>query len=162
MRAEDAPPGFLLEGDAQALDGVELYSKARTRLFQTLDPYPREWGRLIWRVQVNKLDAQRVTLPMFRTFYPGVEWNLNVPDYRWFLTAWLRWEGPGPPESSRVPAPRIEGDTVLFYIGALPDAKSIFLRSRVDAREERRIAAERPVKSDPSIISLDDLLERPR
>jgi hypothetical protein len=161
MHAEDAPPGFWSGAESQTLDGVELTSKARTRFFQTLDPYPREWGRLVWRVQVNKLEAERATLPMFRTFYPGVEWNLKVPDYRWFLTAWLKWDGPGPPSARAiVPVPKLEGDTVLFDIGAGTDARPLFLRSRVDAREQRRIAPEAPSKPQSSIISIDDVIER--
>ena len=163
MHAEDAPPGFWSGAESQPVDGVELTSKARTRLFQTLDAYPREWGRLTWRVQVNKLEGDRASLPMFRTFYPGVEWNLKVPDYRWFLTAWFKWDGPGPPDRGPVtPIPMVEGDTVLFCIGAAPDAKPLFLRSRVDAREQRRLASEPPPKSDSSIIVLDDVIEHPR
>jgi hypothetical protein len=118
---------------------------------------------------------------VFRTFYAGVEWNLNRPDYRWFLTAWFTWEGPGPPyRDPGLPGPaHIEDDTALFRIAWMPkptpldfplsDAepdfdRPLFLRSRVDARERRRISEglrpehERKAKSDSAVILLDDIL----
>ncbi len=165
MRAEDAPPGFWqLPGDAPALiDGVELESRVPTRFFQTVDAYPPEWGRLIWRVQLNKIVAGRAEAPVFRTFYPGVEWKLNLPDYRWFLTAWFKWDGSGP--ESREPSVagvlKVTEDTAVFPI---PRAQ-LFLRSRIDARDRRRIAEalrtppEPAPKSDPALILLDDIIK---
>jgi len=178
MEPEQAPPGFWPWPAAQPVlvDGVELESGVPTRFFQTVDAFPPEWGRLTWRVQLNKIDSGRAGPPVFRTFYPGTEWNLARPDHQWFLSAWLRWEGPGPPY--RAPAPeavRVVGDTVLFHIawlpkpGDFPDAapepdldRPIFLRSRVDARDRRSIAESlqaqpaRPAKADSGVITLDD------
>lgn len=161
MSVEDAPPDFWPWPDVQSrpVDGIELESAVPTRFFQTLDAYPPEWGRLLWRVQLNHLENGRVALPVFRTFYPGVEWNLRKGEHRWFLTAWLRWEGPGPPDPSNQ-LPSIEGDTVAFYV-----ERGVQLRCRVDARDRRSIA--QSVRShqtvatagDPGVISLDDLIE---
>ena len=141
------------------VDGVELESAVPTRFFQSVDAYPTEWGRLIWRVQLNLLANGSVALPVFRTFYPGVEWNLRHHERSWFLTAWLRWEGMGPPQSAAGP-PSIEGDRVAFSIG--PNA---FLRCRVDARDRRSIArsvqADTPVapSEEPGVISLDEIIQ---
>ena len=190
MLPEHAPPGFWLpRGDpALPIDGVEFESAVPTRFFQTVDAYPPEWGRLSWRIQVNKIESGRAVVPVFRTFYPGIEWNLNRPDYRWFLTAWFTWDGPGPqyPPLNAAPpndaplndaplngTPLIEDDTVLFRIGWMPRVNAaaepdperpIFLRSRVDARDRRRIAedlqshqAPEP-KSGSGVISLDDII----
>ncbi|MBV8073803.1 MAG: hypothetical protein JO140_00135 [Candidatus Eremiobacteraeota bacterium] len=166
MHVEDAPPGYWRwpAEDAALVDGIEIRSAVPTRFFQTLDQYPREWGRLSWRVQLNKLFGGRAGSPFFRTFYPGVEWNLNHPDYRWFLSAWLRWDGSGPPadefNGTRV---AVNGDTALFRIGATSEGP-LYLRSRIDARDRRNIAeavrAERARPSEPEstgIILLDDL-----
>ena len=126
-----------------------------------------------WRVQLNKLDAGRATLPAFRTFYPGVEWNLRAGG-RWFLSAWFRWEGAGPPyaQTDLRSAPRIEGDTAVFCVSwwprpdGRPDAtRPICLRSRVDARDRKTMAQSVASRSDKDdhddrgIIMLDDLLE---
>ncbi|MEO7038499.1 MAG: hypothetical protein ABI186_00540 [Candidatus Elarobacter sp.] len=184
MQPEDAPPGpWVWTGDRPRLiDGVELESGVPTRFFQSIDAYPAEWGRLIWRVQLNKIVSERAGSPVFRTFYTGVEWNLNRPDYRWFLSAWFHWEGPGP--RYRRPCfpvpPLIEGDTALFRFASLPRPMSantpdavpepdldrpLFLRSRVDARDRRRIAEalrsqrEADAKPDPGVIRLDDIIE---
>jgi hypothetical protein len=184
MRPEDAPPGFWQGPSDQAVlvDGVELESSVPTRFFQTADTYPSQWGRLSWRIQLNKIVAGRAVLPVFRTFYPGVEWNLNHPDYRWFLSAWFRWEGPGPQyrDPCFPPSPQIEDDTALFRLawmtkpGSLefPDSPSepdldrpIFLRSRVDARDRRRISEvlrsqhEPQAASDSAVILLDDIID---
>lgn len=184
MEPEDAPPGpWPLPGDRPLLvAGVELESGVPTRFFQSVDTYPAEWGRLSWRVQVNKIVSDRAASPVFRTFYSGVEWNLNRPDFRWFLSAWFHWDGPGPQyRDPCFPAPpQIDGDTALFRFAWMPkpappdtaDAfpepdldRPLFLRSRVDARDRRRIAAalrsqpEVPAKRDPTLISLDDIIE---
>ena len=174
MQPEDAPPGFWEgPGDQPVLvDGVELESDVPTRFFQTVDKYPPEWGRLTWRIQLNKIVAGRAASPVFRTFYPGVEWNLNRADHRWFLTAWFRWEGAGP--HYRCPGPtgpaHIEGETVLFRMNSPPEPdhdRPLFLRSRVDARDRSRISEalqsqqEPQTKSDPAVIVLDDIIERP-
>lgn len=169
MRREHAPPGFWpWSGEESALlDGVELESAVRTRFFQTVDPYPRTWGPLHWRVQLNKIVDGRAELPLFRAFYSGVEWNLNHPDYRWFLTAWFSWERRAGVLDARPSAPvRIEEDTVVFPI-PVPDqefAGSLYLRSRIDGRDRRRIAETvrsreqaTPLKS--SLILLDDVLD---
>jgi hypothetical protein len=180
MRPEQAPPGFWRwPGDgALLIDGVELESAVPTRFFQSVDKYPAEWGRLNWRMQLNKREAERAASPMFRTFYPGVEWNLNVPDYAWFMTAWFAWEGPGPPypEPSLPRAASVEGDTVLFRIGWMQKAdgdpapdldRPLFLRSRVDARDRRRVAEDRRAQSEPranagsATIVLDDIVAPP-
>jgi hypothetical protein len=186
MQPEDAPPGFWQgPGDQPVLvDGVELESGVPTRFFQAVDGYPPEWGRLSWRIQLNKIVAGRAATPVFRTFYPGVEWNLNRADHRWFLTAWFRWEGAGPQYRNpglAEPA-RIEGDTALFRIAWMTKPRSLefpdtppepdhdrplFLRSRVDARDRSRISEalqsrqELQAKSDPAVIVLDDIIERP-
>ncbi len=185
MQSEDAPPGFWQEpGDRPVLvDGVELESGVPTRFFQTVDKYPAEWGRLSWRIQLNKIVAGRAAAPMFRTFYPGVEWNLNRADHRWFLTAWFRWEGAGPEyRNPGLTGPaQIEGDTALFRIAWMTKARSLespdsplepdhdnplFLRSRVDARDRSRISEglesrrELPAQPDPGVIVLDDVIER--
>jgi hypothetical protein len=184
MQPEYAPPGFWQwPGDQPVLvDGVELDSGVPTRFFQTVDAYPAEWGRLRWRVQLNKIVSGRPVSPAFRTFYPGVEWNLNHPDYRWFLTAWFKWEGPGPAyRDPLLPRPaRIEEDTVLFRIAWMPKPRPLdfpdsapepdfdrplFLRARVDARDRRRIAEalhlqpEPRAKSDSAVILLDDIID---
>jgi len=172
MQPEDAPPGFWQGPDDRPIlvDGVELESGVPTRFFQSVDAYPPEWGRLKWRIQLNTFVAGRAAAPAFRTFYPGVEWNLNRADHRWFLTAWFRWEDAGPQHRSSGPAgpAHVEGDTALFRIApALPDCDGpIFLRSRVDARMRSRISealrSEREIeaKADPGVIRLDDLIER--
>ena len=171
MRPEDAPPGFPLgPPDAAAdadlhVEGVCLESVVPTRFFQQLDRYPREWGRLTWRVQLNALDGDRAAAPSFRTFYPGVEWNLRRGPQRWLLTGWLHWEGPGPQEQrdGSPCRPELDGDTVLFRFGTLPGGSPLYLRSRVDARDRRSIAAalraepETPAP-DSSVIVLDDVL----
>jgi hypothetical protein len=173
MRREDAPSGFWRRADGAALvDGVRLTSDVPTRFFQTVDAFPAAWGRLRWRIQLNRMDSGRVAGPMFRTFYPGVEWNLTHPAPAWFLTAWFTWEGPGPrrPEP-RAPAPaRIDGDTALFRIAWMPPSagldQPLFLRCRVDARDRRRMYEARLARdqdqppADPDLIVLDDLLGR--
>jgi hypothetical protein len=164
MQPELAPPGFWRwPGDQPVLiDGIEIESRVPTRFFQTVDSYPPEWGRLNWRLALNRIVSGRAAPPVFRTFYSGIEWNLNHPDYRWFLSAWFKWEGPGPDERDALPGPIVEGDTALFAIASSP--KMLFLRSRVDARDRRRIAEdfraqpEQRPKSDPGVISIDDLL----
>jgi hypothetical protein len=176
MHPEQAPPGFWTwPGDGPALiAGVELDSAVPTRFFQTLDAFPPAWGRLSWRVQLNKLVADRAESPSFRTFYPGVEWNLRSGG-RWFLSAWFRWDGDGPRYAGRdLPgAIRVEGDTALFRYAWMPAAESpelpdlerpLFLRSRVDARDRRRIAEalrserEPAPQPEPGLIVLDDIL----
>lgn len=183
MQSEQAPPGFWRGPVDRSvlIDGVELESGVRTRFFQTVDAYPSDWGRLSWRVQLNKIVSGRAAAPAFRTFYPGVEWNLNRPDYRWFLTAWFEWNGSGPRHrEAELSAPHVEGDTALFHFAWMPrrgvagsrDAvpepdfdRPLFLRSRVDARDRRHIAealrAEREPQSkpDPAVILLDDIIE---
>lgn len=180
MHPDQAPPGFWTgPGDGSVLiEGAEFESSVRTRFFQTLDPFPREWGRLSWRVQVNKLIAGRAERPSFRTLYPGVEWNLAQPEGRWFLSAWFAWHGAGPgyPDPGVAGRVRIDGDTVLFryaWIAAagsldVPDLeRPLFLRSRIDARDRRRIAEalrsqrEPPPAAEPGVIVLDDLLAPP-
>jgi len=175
MQSDDAPPNFWrAPGESTALiDGVELESAVPTRFFQTLDAYPSEWGRLVWRVQLNKFVAGRAGSPVFRTFYPGVEWNLRCPDLHspddhWFLTAWMRWEGTGPPDRNLAPAQPavfVEAHTALFLV-AQSLGQPVFLRSRVDARDRRQIAEavapapKPPVDSGPGVLLLDDLIER--
>jgi hypothetical protein len=184
MQCEHAPPGFWRwPGDGPVLiDGIKLESASPTRFFQSVDAYPSEWGTLSWRIQLNKIVTGRAVSPAFRTFYPGVEWNLNHPDYRWFLTAWLKWEGPGPPyrDAHLIGAPHAEGDTALFRIAWMPKPRPLappdlrqepdfdrplFLRSRVDARDRRRISEalrsqhEPRAKSDAAIILLDDIID---
>jgi hypothetical protein len=164
MTIDDAPPGFWQwpGTDSALIDGVELESTVPTRFFQTLDAFPREWGRLFWRVQLNRLDERRATLPMFRTFYPGVEWNLNHPGGRWFLSAWFKWQGDAPAaaDPSQGAAIRIEGDTIVFTLG------QIVLRSRVDARDRKAVAeslhAHEPKAPSPppGVIVLDDVVDR--
>ncbi len=185
MQLEQAPPGFWQwHADRPVLvDGVEFESECPTRFFQSVDAFPSEWGRLTWRVQLNKIESGRAALPVFRTFYPGTEWNLNRAGPRWFLTAWLKWEGPGPPYREVAPGPvRIEGDTVLFPIAWMPKPQAahspdaarepdldrpIFLRSRVDARDRRRIAESLRAQTaprahaDPGMILLDDFIDKP-
>lgn len=180
INGEQAPPGFWTgSGDRSLLiGGVEFESAVPTRFFQTLDPFPRAWGRLSWRVQLNRIVAGRAEAPAFRTFYPGVEWNLSRPGGRWFLSAWFRWEDGAPP--CRDPALsgsiRIDAESALFRYAWLPVAGSsdvpdperpLFLRSRIDARSRRRIAEEvraerEPPPADPGVIVLDDILEPPR
>lgn len=168
MQAEDAPPGFWPwpRDPAALVGGVQIESAVPTRFFQTLDPIPPAWGRLSWRVQLNRLEGDRAAAPRFRTFYSGVEWNLRAAGPRWFLSAWLRWDGPGPHSGDPcmlAPA-RIEGDTVLFRI-ARDVEPPLFLRCRVDARDRRAAAAavraQRRVEppSERGLIVLDDLLE---
>jgi hypothetical protein len=184
IRPENAPPGFWQRPDDRPalIDGVILESGVRTRFFQTVDVYPSEWGRLSWRIQLNKIVSDHAALPVFRTFYMGVEWNLDHPDYRWFLTAWFKWEGPGPHyrDPSLPPPARIENDTALFRIAWMPKRRlrdfpdaapepdfeqPLFLRSRVDARDPRRISEalqsqrERQASSESAVISLDDIIE---
>jgi len=171
MQREHSPPGFWQRLDDEALvDGIELESAVRTRFFQTVDPWPRSWGRLSWRIQVNKILAGRIGLPLFRTFYPGIEWNLSHPDYRWFLTAWFRWEPRSQErgQASWVSTARIEGDTVLFSIPPADPAFDgvVYLRSRVDARDQRGIAqavrlqSEQPAPEQENLIVLDDFIDR--
>lgn len=182
MEPEHAPPGFWQwPGDRPVLiDGVMLDSGVPTRFFQTVDAYPPEWGRLSWRIQLNKIESDRAVSPLFRTFYTGVEWNLHRPDYRWFLTAWFKWEGPGPQFPCLSGPAQIEEDTALFRIAWMPKPRPLdlqesapepdfdrplFLRSRVDARDRRRISAalesqhEPQAKSDSAVISIDDIIE---
>ncbi len=183
-QSDHAPPGFWQwPADRPVLiDGIQLESGLPTRFFQTVDSYPAEWGILRWRVQLNKIVSGRAVAPVFRTFYPGVEWNLNRPDYRWFLTAWFTWEGPGPPYrgADRTEPPHVEGDTALFRIAWMPQAaprdppdsvpepdfeRPLYLRSRVDARDRRRISEalrsrpEPQATSDSAVILLDDVIE---
>jgi hypothetical protein len=141
-----------------------------TRFFQSVDPHPRSWGPLHWRIQLNKIVDGRAELPLFRTFYPGVEWNLNHPDYRWFLSAWFRWEHRNGALEPRSSGPlHIEGDTVVFRI-PVPDpdfAGSLYLRSRVDARDRRSIAEaqhsrEQATTRESSVILLDDVFDPDR
>lgn len=169
MQRQHAPPGFWgWHEETAALEGVELESTVPTRFFQTVDAFPRSWGRLSWRLQLNKIVADRVGLPLFRTFYPGVEWNLSHPDDRWFLTAWLKWDQSGEcGEPQCVPPVRIDGDTILFRIPTpSPECEGAsFLRSRVDARHRRRIAEtvraqlEQTASADSGLILLDDLMD---
>lgn len=162
MTIDDAPPGFWQwpGSDSALVDGVELQSAVPTRFFQTLGEFPREWGRLFWRVQLNRLDDGRVSLPMFRTFYPGVEWNLNHSGGRWFLSAWFKWQGDAPAEADPANGAtiRIEEDTVLFALGP------IALRSRIDARDRKAVAdslrAHEPAPPAPGLILLDDIVDR--
>jgi len=180
MHPDQAPPGFWTGPDDSPvlIAGAEFESSVRTRFFQTLDPFPPAWGRLSWRVQVNRLVAGRAERPVFRTFYPGVEWNLAQPEARWFLSAWFKWEGDGPrcPDTAVTGRVRIEGDTVLFRYAWMTAAGShdepdlerpLFLRSRIDARDRRRIADElrsqrEPAPAaDPGVIVLDDILAPP-
>ncbi|MGH7662283.1 MAG: hypothetical protein ACRENA_15355 [Vulcanimicrobiaceae bacterium] len=161
---DDAPPGFWQwpVTDSAQIEGVELESAVPTRFFQTLETYPSEWGRLFWRVQLNRFEDGRVSLPMFRTFYPGVEWNLNHPGGRWFLSAWFKWQGDSPDgaDPSQRAAIRIEGDTVVFTLG------QIVLRTRVDARDRKAVAESLHAherKSEPppqGVILLDDVVDR--
>ena len=184
MDRDDAPPGFWRRARRTVLvDGVRLASDVPTRFFQTLDPFPPEWGRLRWRIQLNRVVSERAAAPMFRTFYPGVEWNLNSPDSWWFLTAWFTWDGPGPRYPERcAPAPaRIDDDTALFRIAWMPKPtgpdvegaaaepdleKPLFLRSRVDARDRRQVYEARLAREhaepppDPRLIVLDDIFRR--
>lgn len=170
MRREDAPSGFWRRAHhgAVLVDGVRLFSDVPTRFFQTVDAYPPEWGRLRWRIQLNRIVDEHAVTPMFRTFYPGVEWNLQRAGSPWFLTAWLAWDGPGPRFSEpRTPAPaRIDGTTALFPIARLDDDTPLFLRSRVDARGRRAVYEallardqDRP-PADPRLIVLDDIFHR--
>lgn len=164
MRSEDAPPGFWAAPDLTApVDGVRIESALPTRFFQSLDHYPPAWGTLRWRIQLNALRDDVPDRPAFRGFYPGVEWNLRGGTGVWLLTAWFAWDGPGP-EADRLPPapPRLEGDVALFpFAGG--DAP-LFLRSRVDARDRRAIAAAvrsqaaAPAPPDAPIL-LDDLLD---
>ena len=165
MQAEHAPPGFWKWPESSRLvPGVIVESAVPTRFFQALDAYPGEWGRLWWRLQLNRLLDERVELPVFRTFYPGTEWNLRRPDHRWFLTGWFTWQGPGPEAAAELEPPQVEGDTVLF-----PFAAGRYLRTRVDARDRREIAAEVAEDEDhregaghehedPSLIVIDDVI----
>lgn len=173
MLAEHAPPGFWQRAGSSALiAGVAIESCVPTRFFQSLDAYPPEWGRLNWRVQLNKVESGHAVSPVFRTFYPGVEWNLKRPGYRWFLTAWFKWEGPGPPQPVHPTGARIdeelhiEADTVLFRFAWIREPDSaLFLRSRVDARERKRISETlrsqpaRQAKAESAVIVLDDILK---
>jgi hypothetical protein len=173
MQAEDAPPGFWQwpRDRTVLVDGVEIGSGVATRFFQTVDPYPSEWGRLHWRIQLNTLVSGRAVLPMFRTFYSGVEWNLKSPERRWFLTGWFAWEGPGPEHREpTLPAPAsIEGETALFRIAWLPKPGNnpIFLRSRVDARDRRLISEAlesrngHKAPAQRGLIVLDDIIKGP-
>jgi hypothetical protein len=170
MSREHAPPGFWQWADELVLlDGVELESAVPTRFFQTVDASPPEWGRLSWRIQLNKVVDGRAEAPFFRTFYSGVEWNLSHSDDRWFLTAWCRWEQlageRGTPRC--VPPARIERETILFPIPP-PDPgfdRPLYLRSRVDARDRRLIAeavqseSNQPAPEDEKLILLDDFME---
>lgn len=174
MHSDDAPPNFWRAAEATALvDGVEFESAVPTRFFQTLDAYPAEWGRLVWRIQLNRFVAGRADSPAFRTFYPGIEWNLRrsgmqASDDRWFLTAWMKWEGTGPPDynpAAAQPAVRVEASTALFLVASNLE-QSVFLRSRIDARDRRQIAQtvgserEPSIASEEGLILLDDVIER--
>jgi hypothetical protein len=170
IQREQAPPGFWPWRDDSALvDGVEFESAVPTRFFQSVDAYPKDLGRLGWRVQLNRIADGRAGLPMFRTFYPGVEWNLNHSGARWFLTAWYKWERhAGEREDAQSVKPeRIEGDTVWFpIVSASPNVgKALYLRSRVDARDRRAIASgiaahnTSDASSDSALIVLDDLID---
>lgn len=159
MQREHAPPGFWpWPDDVMPIEGIELRSAVRTRFFQRVDDYPRDWGRLNFRIQVNKIAGDRAGIPLFRSFYPGIEWNLRQTDDRWFLTAWFAWTGAGGQgKPSQSPA-RIEGDTVLFPLPP-PDPQfegAFYLRCRVDVGERR---AAQPQRSDPSLIVLDDVID---
>jgi hypothetical protein len=169
MQRDDGPPGFWPWPEECALvEGVELESAARTRFFQSIDAYPASWGRLSWRIQINKIVADRASVPQFRGFYSGIEWNLDRHDYRWFLTAWSRWEQGTELGEPRCMAPAaIDGDTILFAVPPA-DPKSqarIYLRSRVDTRNRRQIAEdvrlsrEQQATSDPELIVLDDVID---
>jgi hypothetical protein len=169
MHKEQAPPGFWpWPEDALLVEGVELESAVPTRFFQTLDPVPRSLGRLSWRIQLNRIVAGQADMPMFRTFYSGVEWNLNHPDYRWFLTAWFKWEGSpgGPGEPHCAPPASIDGETVVFSLTPPKSAPGalLHLRSRVDARDRNRIAdsirsqAERTERPHDTVIVIDDVI----
>ncbi len=170
MQREHAPPGFWRWPDAcKTLEGVELESAIPTRFFQTVDQYPRAWGRLSWRVQLNKLVEDRAELPLFRTFYPGVEWKLNSTDARWFLTAWFLWELPGDKRSEPQPAAvaGLDDGVVSFAISrADPDSgERLYLRSRIDARDRHSVAEtvqqqrEGDAPAQTSVILIDDLLD---
>ena len=183
MRFEDAPPEFWQRPrERAAIDGAVFESRVPTRFFQTLDALPAEWGRLSWRVQLNQFVSGEAGLPVFRTFYPGVEWNLNRGGDRWFLSAWFRWLDGGPRyrEPELPGAVRIDGDTVSFRLGWMPQPASsesphtvqepdlsrpLFLRSRVDARDRKRIAEAveprpaRPAGAQGAVISLDDVID---
>ncbi len=170
FKSELAPPGFWnASEDATLVDGIEFESAVPTRLFQTVDAYPASWGRLIWRIQVNSIVAYQAGLPLFRTFYPGVEWNLNHPDFRWFLTAWYAWEQPGKQREPRSATNLlVERDTVLFPIAPEEFSGNVYLRSRIDARDRRRVAEDVHAQSRPAtapssagVIVLDDLLDEP-
>ena len=166
LRSENAPPGFSQGPDDVdvVVAGVEFESTVPTRFFQTVDAYPPEWGRLVWRIQLNALVDGRAAPPIFRTFYSGVEWNLKSgPTLRWFLSAWVRWDGAGPSHhNAGAPAVSLEGNTARFRIASTPEG-AIFLRSRIDARDRRRVAAELRAEraeqpTDGSVIQLDDIL----
>lgn len=166
MQREHAPPGFWQWRDeVMPVAGVEIESGVPTRFFQTVDAYPRSWGRLTWRIQLNKIVDDRAGVPLFRSFYPGVEWNLNSFDRRWFLTAWFKWEQ-GDPRAASIA--RIEDDTVSFAIPPAGTACSdeLYLRSRIDARDRHRVAEtvararEPDVPSHPELIVLDDFVDR--
>ncbi len=184
VHREHSPPGFWRwPGDGPVLiDGIQLESGVPTRFFQTVDAYPSAWGNLSWRIQLNKIVSDQAVSPAFRTFYPGVEWNLNRPDFRWFLTAWFKWDGPGPQydDAYLTGPPHVEGDTALFRIAWMPKSgplapadpgqepdfnRPLFLRSRVDARDRRRISEalrsqhDAQAKSDSAVILLDDIIE---
>lgn len=171
MHREQAPPGFWrwLAEETALVDGIEFESAVPTRFFQTVDAYPRSLGRLNWRVQINKIVAGECLLPMFRTFYPGVEWNLSHGDHRWFLTAWFRWDGEhgaqGEPHSAK--PPQVEGDTAVFAVPVNDPAFTapLYLRSRIDARDRRSIAEALQSESEPAatplhgLIVLDDIID---
>jgi hypothetical protein len=170
MHREQAPPGFWQwPGEETALvQGVEFESVTPTRFFQTVDAYPHSWGRLSWRVQVNMIVAGQCALPMFRTFYPGVEWNLNHADHHWFLTAWFRWDGrTGEQAQAHVGAPpQIEDDTAVFGIPCDPTLTTpLHLRSRIDTRTRRSIAEALQSQAEPTVtpthgvILLDDVID---
>jgi len=171
MQPEDAPPDFWQRplDRAALIDGATLESGVPTRFFQTVDALPPEWGRFRWRVQLNKIASDRAGLPVFRTFYPGVEWNLNHPDYRWFLSARFKWDGGGPQyrDPGLPGAVRVEADTVLFRIAWMPKpaqigspdappepdvSRPLYLRSRVDARDRKRISEAVQARQERSAI----------
>ncbi len=171
MHREHAPPGFWpWRDDVRCIEGVEFESTGPTRFFQTVDTHPRSWGRLNWRVQLNKLADDRAALPLFRTFYPGVEWKLAPSaDQRWFVTAWFRWDRPAGEhvEGCAGSVAAIESGVISFRIPAFDrdSGETLQLRSRVDARDRRSIAdsVQSVRKSDAStkstLINLDDVLD---
>ena len=185
MQPADAPPGFWPWPHERPVlvNGVALDSDQPTRFFQTVDACPREWGRFSWRIQLNRVVGGHAQSPVFRTFYQGVEWNLALPEHRWFLSAWFKWDGLGPDYEDERASGRVQiaGDTALFRISWFPKLeregvtlpepdlkKPLFLRSRIDARARRQIyeavRAERDAsaKTESTVIVLDDIINKPK